>query len=78
MEYDFARDMVKQLPQHSLRIIRKTELAKKLGVSVRTIHRMVKQNRLPRPLYSPCGNINGWLVSDIDGWQKERLRNTQQ
>jgi predicted DNA-binding transcriptional regulator AlpA len=70
MEYDYARHMAREFPQQDLKIIRKKELAQKLGVSGRTIQRMVKQKRLPTPLYSPCGHITGWLASDIEQWRR--------
>ncbi|MCG6418649.1 MerR family DNA-binding transcriptional regulator [Vibrio fluvialis] len=51
-----------------IRLISKKELAQRLNVSERTIHRWIKAKRLPEPMRTEHGNNGGWLTSTINCW----------
>jgi len=53
------------------RIIRATELAKKLSISKPTLWRMEQRGDLP-PKVQISKRISGWRESDIQEWMKER------
>ncbi|HAS6239403.1 TPA: transcriptional regulator [Vibrio vulnificus] len=55
-----------------LNIISKKELAKLLHVNERTVHRMVKDKRLPEPMRTVSGNNGGWLLTTILEWLKRQ------
>ncbi|PFG45526.1 excisionase family DNA binding protein [Vibrio sp. ES.051] len=59
--YDFANAVSKD----SLALVRKKELAQRLNVSVRTIHRMVERGEIKKPLISKKGYIRGWPEKDL-------------
>ncbi|ELA6921383.1 helix-turn-helix domain-containing protein [Vibrio parahaemolyticus] len=61
-------DYIQLHTRGSVKIIRKRELAKMLGVSESTIYRMIKSKQLPSPLLTPKGYISGWLPKTIDDW----------
>ena len=60
-DYDFAAEQ----SAYEIRIISKSELAKMLGVDVRTIHRMVQYKQVKPPLRTPKGYIRGWCLQDL-------------
>jgi predicted DNA-binding transcriptional regulator AlpA len=47
------------------KIIRKRELAQRLGCSERQIYRMIVDGRLPAPMKTNLGYNGGWLENDI-------------
>ncbi|AVF93975.1 hypothetical protein AL552_09220 [Vibrio diabolicus] len=59
--YDFAATV----SANSIRIVSKRELAERLAVSERTIHRMVERQEIKPPLRTPKGYIRGWFEQDI-------------
>jgi prophage regulatory protein len=68
--YDASRVETKNM---DVRIIRKHELAKKLGVSESTIYRWTKNGMLPQPLLSPSGRKQGWFTEMIEIWIEEQF-----
>lgn len=67
---DYSRQMNRC---NDIQIIRKKELAAMLGVSVKTVHVMIKNNQLPTPLRSPNGQVTGWLTKAIDLWIEKHI-----
>lgn len=53
------------------KIIRASELAKKLSISKPTLWRMEKRGELP-PKVQISKRISGWRESDITDWMKSR------
>ena len=49
------------------RVVGVTELAKRLGVSRSTLHRMVKDGNIPEPMKLGTRRI-GWRDATIDEW----------
>ncbi|ELM6649981.1 TPA: transcriptional regulator [Vibrio vulnificus] len=70
MTFDLSRHCNKAATP--LSIISKKELANLLHVNERTIHRMVKDKRLPEPMRTVGGNNGGWLLTTILEWQKSQ------
>ncbi len=70
--YDYSRAMTRTYPAESLKIIRRKELAKLLGVSESTIDRRIKDGLLPEPLRGPGGYSVGWFTAELDNWIKNR------
>lgn len=68
--YDASRVETKNI---DVTIIRKHELAKKLGVSESTIYRWTKNGMLPQPLLSPSGRKQGWFTEMIEIWIEEQF-----
>ncbi|HCG6383475.1 HTH domain-containing protein [Vibrio alginolyticus] len=66
MTFDLSRHCNTATPLH---IISKKELAKQLNVNERTIHRMIKDKRLPEPMRTLGGNNGGWLSTTLLKWQ---------
>lgn len=52
-------------------IITKKQLAQLLGKSPSTISRMVKDDRIPRPLLTPHGRCGGWFKRTVDDWMNQ-------
>lgn len=69
-KFDPSRVLTKNV---DVTIIRKHELAKKLGVSESTIYRWTKNGTLPKPLLSPSGRKQGWFTEMIDIWIEEKF-----
>lgn len=55
------------------RIMRPTEVAVRLGVSVPTVYRLAQRGALPRPL-RVSSNVSGWKESEIVGFMDSRPR----
>ena len=53
------------------KIIRPTQLAKNLGISIATLYRMEDRGELP-PRVQISRRAVGWLESDINVWLQER------
>ncbi|PKN63249.1 MAG: hypothetical protein CVU57_20300 [Deltaproteobacteria bacterium HGW-Deltaproteobacteria-15] len=53
------------------RVVRKTELLSRIGLSDATIWRMEKLGRFPKRIQLG-GNSVGWLKSEVDGWLADR------
>jgi len=51
-----------------VRFLRAKDLAKRLGVSIATIWRMVKREQLPAPI-KITPSISAWPVSAIEKWE---------
>ncbi len=58
-------DYCKSIATEDFKLIRKQELAQMLGVSGRTIYRMVKAGSLPEPRRSPKGYLQGWCYKSL-------------
>ena len=54
-----------------MKILRKKDVAAKVGLSAVHLMRLVKWERFPRPLQLGPASI-GWLESEIDDWIQER------
>ena len=54
-----------------MKILRKKDVAAKVGLSAVHLMRLVKWERFPRPLKLGPASI-GWLESEIDDWIQER------
>ena len=50
-----------------LKIYRKKELCKLLGISSATLYRRIKEGAFPKPI-KVSDNIVGWLVADLEAW----------
>ncbi len=51
------------------------QLAKRLGVSVRTIHRMKDSGEIPTPIR--LGRLLKWPIKLIDAWLDEQAANAR-
>ena len=67
---DLSRELTRNL---DVTIIRKHELAKRFGMSESTIYRWTRDRKLPPPLVSEAGRIQGWLTETIERWIEENL-----
>lgn len=48
------------------RFMKKREVCERLGVSISSLYRSIKEGKVPRPV-SICGrNVSGWRESEID------------
>jgi len=54
-----------------MRVLRKKEVAAKVGLSAVHVMRLVKQERFPLPLKLGPASI-GWLEGEVDDWILER------
>jgi len=50
-----------------LKIYRKKELCKLLGISSATLYRRIKEGAFPKPI-KVSENIVGWLAADLEAW----------
>lgn len=50
-----------------MRVLRKREVADRLGVSVMTIWRWEKANNFPRKVQLGSGSV-GYIEEEVDGW----------
>ena len=58
-----------------VRVIRHTEVRKKLNVSSAKLFDMIAKGQFPRPFtIVPGGRAVGWLEADVDAWIVERSR----
>jgi len=68
--FDPSRSLTKNI---DVTIIRKHELAKKLGVSESTIYRWTQNGILPKPVISPSGRRQGWFSEMIEQWIEKQF-----
>ena len=68
--FDPSRSLTKNI---DVTIIRKHELAKKLGVSESTIYRWTQNGTLPKPVISPSGRRQGWFAEMIEEWIEKQF-----
>ena len=55
-------------------MLRWPEIHKITGLARNTVHSMARQGRFPKPLkLSANGRASGWLLSEIQIWQQDRL-----
>lgn len=53
-------------------VVRKTEVARLLGVSSWTLNRWVKTNQFPRPIYLTPGSPAVWRIRDVEAFLEKR------
>lgn len=61
-DYDFSRSIASNIP----RVVKRKDVARLLGVSERTVYRMVQEGSLPQPLRSPKGYQRGWIKERLE------------
>ena len=55
-------------------LLRSPEIHKITGLARNTVHSMVRKGQFPKPLkLSANGRASGWLLSEIQNWQQDRL-----
>ncbi|MBZ9612567.1 helix-turn-helix transcriptional regulator [Rheinheimera maricola] len=54
------------------RLIRRSEVLSRVGLSRSSIYRRMTDGEFPRPIDIGGGRV-AWLESDIDGWINQRL-----
>ncbi len=52
-------------------IIKRGKLAQRLGVTSKTITKLVDNDGLPKPI--KIGNLDAWLVEEIDIWVASKV-----
>lgn len=55
-------------------LVTKSELAKLLGVSTRTIYRWWNSGYLPEPSKTVSGRCVGWVSTQIERWLKDSFQ----
>lgn len=58
-------------PQQAI-LLRKVEAAQRLGCSVWSIDRWIREGLFPKPIYLMPGSPARWLARDIDAWVDKR------
>jgi predicted DNA-binding transcriptional regulator AlpA len=59
--------------QDDVRLLRKAQVARRLGVSVWTIDRLCKTGKFPKPIYLIPGSPDRWRVQGVDAFvEKQR------
>lgn len=58
------------------RIVRRRGLKELTGLSLSTIHRLVRNERFPRPLRLSAQAV-GWDINDVHEWIEARKRGAQ-
>jgi predicted DNA-binding transcriptional regulator AlpA len=59
-------------------LIGRTEVAKRLGVCVRTLATLIKSGQFPKPIELGVGRLHRWRASTVLDWidQRSRARKT--
>jgi predicted DNA-binding transcriptional regulator AlpA len=52
-------------------IIKRGKLAQRLGVTSKTITKLVDNDGLPKPI--KIGSLDAWLVEEIDAWVASKV-----
>lgn len=65
------------MKKDNLELIRTSELAELLGVSVSQLYVMINNGELP-PRVQISKRANGWRASVIDAWLEERTESVQE
>lgn len=63
MNIDF--NTAKKISERDIGYVSKTDVARMMNVSKRTVQRWAKNGRLPEPKRTPNGDIDGWLLEDL-------------
>lgn len=58
-------------PPHSIDLIRKHELAKRLGINRWTLMRWCKERKFPQPIRL-SDVVIAWRVSEVEAWLQQR------
>ena len=54
-----------------MQIIKRAELAKKIGVCSDSIKKLIEEDGLPKPI--KIGKVSGWLESEVDTWLEHKI-----
>lgn len=52
-------------------IIKRGKLAQRLGITSKTITKLVENDDLPKPI--KIGSLDAWLVEEIDAWVASKV-----
>lgn len=54
-----------------MNIIKRADLAKKIGVCSDSIKKLTEEDGLPKPV--KIGKVSGWIESEIDAWLEKKI-----
>jgi len=54
-----------------MQVIKRAELAKKIGVCSDSIKKLTEEDGLPKPI--KIGKVSGWIESEVDTWLKHKI-----
>ena len=55
------------------RIIKRTEVSNKTGISRSQLYSLIAEGKLPKPINLGGGRASGWVESEIDQWIDDRI-----
>ncbi len=55
-----------------MNIIKRTDLAKKIGVCSDSIKKLTEEDGLPKPI--KIGKVSGWIVEEVDEWLATKIQ----
>jgi predicted DNA-binding transcriptional regulator AlpA len=59
-------------PDDSITLLRKGDIARRLGVTIWTLDRWVRANQFPKPIYLQPGSPARWRARDIEAFIEKR------
>ena len=55
------------------RIIKRTEVSNKTGISRSQLYSLIAESKFPKPIKLGGGRASGWVESEIDKWIDDRI-----